>query len=212
MINRTVHTVPQAFHASTDPLLRPNPIQQSQLHTLQQLATQLGYQLNPITSQNPQSQAFYANRPSNNYRGNRRGNSRGNTRGNYNRNRDDSRIQNRSPQFGWASTQNTVYGHCNRCGIGHLPSLCPNQPGSSTTRAPPQANYVAHSHGVDNGSQSGVSWLPDTGSNNHVTPDLASLDNSEAYYGNDSLHVGDGNPLPILYIGSLKLYSPHKNL
>src|SRR3989442_15996167 len=33
-----------------------------------------------------------------------------------------------SHQFNWASTQNIVHGHCNRCGIGHLPTQCPNQP------------------------------------------------------------------------------------
>ncbi|KAJ0483795.1 putative RNA-directed DNA polymerase [Helianthus annuus] len=210
-MHRTTTAAPQAFTAVTaaDPLLRPNVLQQSQLQTLQQLATNLGFQLNPLVSPNPQPQAFYANRNFSN-RGNRRGNHRGGNRGNYRgSNRDDTRSGNRPHQFSWASTQNTVYGHCNRCGIGHIPAQCPNQPNSSNGRSQPQANYAAFSEA---GSQSAASWHPDTGSNSHVTPDLASLDNSEAYFGNESLHVGDGNPLPICHIGSSKIYSPNKTL
>ncbi|KAK1423679.1 hypothetical protein QVD17_18986 [Tagetes erecta] len=193
MINRHVPATPQAFTTSTaNTVPHPNASSQTQFQTLQQMATQLGYQLSPVITQNSQPQAFYTNRSSNNSRGNRRGNSRGNFRGNSNRNRDDFRAtgnQNRSQQFSWASTQNTVYGHCNRCGIGHIPAQCPNQSGSSSTREPSQANYANFS---DNGSIHGSTWFPDTGSNSHVTPDLTSLDNSEAYYGNNSLHVGDG--------------------
>ncbi|GJU04721.1 nucleotide-binding alpha-beta plait domain-containing protein [Tanacetum coccineum] len=40
----------------------------------------------------------------------------------------------------------------------------------------------------------------------HVTPDLEVMDNSEAYYGDDTLHVGNSKGLPILYIGSSKVY------
>ncbi|GJX84927.1 hypothetical protein Tco_0335701 [Tanacetum coccineum] len=36
------------------------------------------------------------------------------------------------------------------------------------------------------------------------------MDNSEAYYGDDALHVGNGKGLPILHIGSSKVYSPQK--
>ncbi|GJS15678.1 nucleotide-binding alpha-beta plait domain-containing protein [Tanacetum coccineum] len=36
----------------------------------------------------------------------------------------------------------------------------------------------------------------------HVTPDLEAMDNSEAYYGDDALHVGNDKGLPILHIGS----------
>nr|GEX78944.1 retrotransposon protein, putative, Ty1-copia subclass [Tanacetum cinerariifolium] len=32
----------------------------------------------------------------------------------------------------------------------------------------------------------------DTGANSHVTPNLEAMDNSEAYYGDDALHVGNG--------------------
>ncbi|GJR60154.1 nucleotide-binding alpha-beta plait domain-containing protein [Tanacetum coccineum] len=51
----------------------------------------------------------------------------------------------------------------------------------------------------------------DTGTNSHVTPDLAAMDTSEEYYGDDALHVGNGKGLPILHIGSSKVYSPQKN-
>ncbi|GJY44007.1 putative RNA-directed DNA polymerase [Tanacetum coccineum] len=44
----------------------------------------------------------------------------------------------------------------------------------------------------------------------HVTPDLAAIDISEAYYGDDALHVGNGKGLPILHIGSSKVYSSQK--
>ncbi|GJX77794.1 tryptophan synthase beta chain 1 [Tanacetum coccineum] len=52
--------------------------------------------------------------------------------------------------------------------------------------------------------------LLNTGANSHVTPDLEVVDNSEAYYGNDALNVGNGKGLPILHIGSSKVYSPQK--
>lgn len=52
--------------------------------------------------------------------------------------------------------------------------------------------------------------FPSTGVNNHVTLDLASLDNSKLYHGNKPLCVGNGNPLPILNIGSSKVFSPNK--
>ncbi|KAJ9556983.1 hypothetical protein OSB04_011597 [Centaurea solstitialis] len=98
-----------------------------------------------------------------------------------------------------------VYGHCNRCGISHLPSQCLNQPNQS--RTVPQANYATYS---DIGSQSGSTWKPDTGANHHATPDLSSIVNSEAYFSNNSLLVGDGSSIPIFHIGSSKLYSPNK--
>ncbi|GKE33224.1 hypothetical protein Tco_1452546 [Tanacetum coccineum] len=52
----------------------------------------------------------------------------------------------------------------------------------------------------------------DTGANSHVTPNLKAMDNSEAYYGDDALHVGNGKGLPILHIGSSKVYSPQKTI
>ncbi|KAJ0781359.1 putative RNA-directed DNA polymerase [Helianthus annuus] len=199
---------PQAFAASTE-INQPNlNAVQSQLSNLQLLANQLGYQLNPLSSSTPQPQANYTTRSfsgSNSNRGQRRGNFRGNSRGASNRNR-DSRDTGPSTKFSWASTQQMVYGHCNRCGIGHIPSQCPNQPASSSSRQPTQANFANFS---DVGSQYDM-WKPDTGCNQTATPDLSSLDHSECYHGNDSLHVGDGNPLPIFHIGSSKFYSPNK--
>ncbi|GJZ34003.1 hypothetical protein Tco_0579439 [Tanacetum coccineum] len=50
----------------------------------------------------------------------------------------------------------------------------------------------------------------DTGANSHVTLDLEAMDNLEAYYGDDALHVGNDKGLPILHIGSSKVYSPQK--
>nr|GEV21906.1 hypothetical protein [Tanacetum cinerariifolium] len=109
-------------------------------------------------------------------------------------------------QFDWASTQNTVYGTCNRCGIGHIPSQCPNgDPFTIRTRLSGNfANTRAQS------SNDFANWHLNTGANSHVTHDLEAMDNSEAYYGDDALHVGNGKGLPILYIGSSKVYSPQK--
>ncbi|MFS7923079.1 putative RNA-directed DNA polymerase [Helianthus anomalus] len=174
---------------------------QHQLQNLQLMAAQFGFQLNPASNNSSgQSQAYFAPRSSNNNRGSRgRGSSRGG-RGNRARESQGTR------QFSWASTQNTVYGHCNRCGIGHIPAQCPNQ--SNAPRIQPQVNYAASEFG----SQSTASWHPDTGANHHATPDMTNLDNSEAYYGNDSLLVGDGKPLPIFHIGSTKFFSSNKTL
>ncbi|KAJ0850106.1 putative RNA-directed DNA polymerase [Helianthus annuus] len=213
MITRHTTAVPQAFTAAfAGPAPTPscNP-QNSQFAAVQQMAAQLGYQLSPQIQQTSQSQAFMASRSLNN----NRGNSRGTYPGNYNRNRDDSSGtggQNRQPSFAWASTQNTVYGHCNRCGIGHIPAQCPNKSGSPSTSGLSQQSYVADYAAFSSiGSPYGsTDWKPDTGANGHATPDLTNLDHSEAYNGSHSLHVGDGNPLPIFHVGSSKIYSPNK--
>ncbi|GJV06741.1 nucleotide-binding alpha-beta plait domain-containing protein [Tanacetum coccineum] len=110
---------------------RPSAAQLSEL--VAQLSA-LGFLVSPIAPSGPQ--AFYGARPSNwsnnnNHRGNRN-NSRGN---NNNRGRGNGR------QFDWASTQNTVYGTFNRCGIGHIPSQCPNRD-PSTIRTRPSANFA----------------------------------------------------------------------
>jgi len=52
-----------------------------------------------------------------------------------------------------------------------------------------------------------VTWFPDTGTNQHVTPDLETLTDSAPYLGNDYLHVGDGKGLDISHIGHTKLHS-----
>ncbi|GJX79086.1 putative RNA-directed DNA polymerase [Tanacetum coccineum] len=161
----------------------------------------LGKTRTPIAPYGPQ--AFYGARPSNN--NNNRSNNNNTvtiatTRGNNNQGRDNGR------QFDWASTQNTVYDTCNRCGIGHIPSQCPNRD-PSTIRTRPSANFANTRAQSSNAS---ANWHSDTGANSHVTPDLEAMDNSEAYYGDDALHVGNGKGLPILHIGSSKVYSPQK--
>nr|GEY63844.1 retrovirus-related Pol polyprotein from transposon TNT 1-94 [Tanacetum cinerariifolium] len=117
---------------------RQSPTSFSELHALlSDHDYMLGKTRTPIAPYGPQ--AFYGARPSNNRSNNNNRENRNNSRGNNNRGRDNGR------QFDWASTQNTVYGTCNRC---------------------------------------------DTRANSHVTPDLKAMDNSKAYYGEDTLHVG----------------------
>jgi len=60
-------------------------------------------------------------------------------------------------------------------------------------------------------STGSVDCFPDTGANQHVTPDLATLTASESYLGNDNLHVGDGKGLPISHLGHTKIYTPHRS-
>jgi len=48
----------------------------------------------------------------------------------------------------------------------------------------------------------------DTGANQHVTPDLATLIDYASYLGNYHLHVGDGKGLAISYIGHTMLPFP----
>ncbi|GJR87680.1 nucleotide-binding alpha-beta plait domain-containing protein [Tanacetum coccineum] len=142
---------------------------QAQLSELTAQLSTLGFQVSPIAPSG--LQAFYGVRPSNNNLNNNN-NNRGNlnnSRGNNNRGRDNGR------QFDWASTQNRVYGTCNRFGIGHISSQCPNSdPFTIYTR--PFANFA----------------------------------NTQAYYGDDALYVDNGKGLPVLHIGSSKVYSPQK--
>lgn len=91
------------------------------IQAIQHLVSRLGFQLQPTPSatstQSPQ--AYYTNNsrsPSNNR--NRGGSRNRGGRGNHNQ----GGGQRNSNQFNWASNQNTVYGTCNRCGIGHIPS------------------------------------------------------------------------------------------
>ncbi|GJW52423.1 putative RNA-directed DNA polymerase [Tanacetum coccineum] len=174
---------------------------QAQLSELTAQLSALGFQVSPIAPSGPQ--AFYGVRPSNNNRNNNNNNrgNRNNSRGNNN-----NRGRGNGRQFDWASTQNTVYDTCNRCGIGHIPSQCPNRD-PSTIRTRPSANFANTRAQSSNAS---ANWHSDTGANSHVTPDLEAMDNSEAYYGDDALHVGNGKGLPILHIGSSKVYSPQK--
>jgi len=52
-------------------------------------------------------------------------------------------------------------------------------------------------------------WIPETGANQHVTPNLITLATSEPYLGNNNLHVGDGKGLLISHIDHTKIYTPH---
>ncbi|KAJ0471276.1 hypothetical protein HanIR_Chr14g0727911 [Helianthus annuus] len=171
---------------ASDP--QPNPT----LQALQQLLTHLNLQPTPTQ---PPSQAFYTNRSG--YNRGRGQNNHNNRRGrgsynnsNNNNNNNNSRNppnngNNRNP-FPWASTQTTVYGTCNRYGIGHIPSQCPNRDPTTIWGRSPSANYS------DVHSQSSTPWRPDTGATNHVAPDLSTFDYSEPYFGGDNLRVGDG--------------------
>ncbi|KAI3765927.1 hypothetical protein L2E82_15974 [Cichorium intybus] len=201
MVKKTLPTVApvQAFAAtssncSTPTTATPPP---DHLQALQQLLSQLGLPLNVASTQPSSTQAFYTNRPLPS-----RGRGANNRRGRGNSN-PSSGGTSRS-QFPWASTQNTVYGTCNRCGIGHIPSQCPNRdPNTIRPRTQPSANFA------ESRSQT-TTWLPDTGSNNHVSHDISSIDSHTPYFGEDALHVGNGTGLPILHIGSTRFYSPSK--
>lgn len=185
------------------PAVLPAP-SSDQIQALSNLLSQFSLQTQP--QRGGLAQAFYANRGNNNnHKHGQNRNSAGNNHGNYNNRNNGYKNQNnegnRSSQFPWASNQNTVFGTCNKCGIGHMPSQCPNHDPSTFKRSQPLANYV------DYLSQTVTSWLPDTGSSHHVASDLLGFDNSEPYYGNDNFRVGNGKGLPILHIGSSKLYS-----
>ncbi|GKB04033.1 putative ribonuclease H-like domain-containing protein, partial [Tanacetum coccineum] len=139
----------------------------------------LGFQVSLIAPSGPQ--AFYGVRPSNNNR-----NNNNNNRGNRNNSR--------------------VYDTCNRCGIGHIPSQCPNcDPSTIRTRPSRLKRLWARVRRLPS-----ANWHLDTRANSYVTLDLEAIENSKAYYGDDTLHVGNGKGLPILHIGSSKVYSPQK--
>ncbi|MFS7956872.1 putative transcription factor interactor and regulator CCHC(Zn) family [Helianthus anomalus] len=113
---------PQAFAASASGTSSSSSVVPSDsLHVLTQLASQLGFQLQPT---NPQTQAFFTSYNENNRGRNHNNNNRGRGRGRGSNNRS---FRGNKNQFNWASNQNMVYGTCNRCGIGHIPSDCPNR-------------------------------------------------------------------------------------
>nr|XP_043631213.1 uncharacterized protein LOC122602692 isoform X1 [Erigeron canadensis] len=141
---------------------------------LQQLLSQFGLQ---VQSHNgAPTTAYYANRGRG--RGGRGNQNYGRRSSNSNRSQLNGGNRNR---FAWASNQNTVFGTCNRCGIGHIPILCPNRDPSTYRRStPPQANYAdcssqenyadyrSQANYADHRSQASTSWLTDTGCNHHV--------------------------------------------
>jgi histone deacetylase 1/2 len=85
-------------------------------------------------------------------------------------------------------------------GFGHTAPHCSQFRSSSLQ---PSAHLAV-------GNISTATWFPDTGANQHVTPDLGTLTNSAPYLGNDYLHVGDGKGLDISHIGHTKLHSPKR--
>jgi len=90
---------------------------------------------------------------------------------------------------------------CQLCsGFGHTAPHCSQFHSSS----PQPSTHLAV------GNISAATWFPDTGANQHVTPDLGTLTDSAPYLGNDYLHVGDGKGLDISHIGHTKLHSPKR--
>nr|GEW00416.1 nucleotide-binding, alpha-beta plait [Tanacetum cinerariifolium] len=138
--------------------------------------------LSPIAPSGPQ--AFYGVCPSNN-NWNKINNNCGNR--NNSRGKNNNGVRGNDRQFDLASTQNTVYGTCNRYGIGHISSQCPNFD-PSTIRTRPSTNFANTRAQSYNAS---AIWHSNTRVNSHVTPDLEAMNNSEAYYGDDALHVGN---------------------
>ena len=167
MIKQSIPVVPsqQAFTTHTvgmSTLTGSSP--QDPVHALNQLASQLGFSLQPVSQQ---PQACFTS-----YSQNNRG--RGRTTNNRGRGRSSNNRTSRG-QFNWASNQNMVYGTCNRCGIGHIPSDCPNHdPATFRNRQQSSANHA------DYRSQS-PSWLLDTGANSHVAPESSSVCPAEPY-------------------------------
>jgi histone deacetylase 1/2 len=96
----------------------------------------------------------------------------------------------------WSGQQHV---RCQSCsGFGHTAPHC-FQFCSST----PSAHLAV-------GNISAATWFPDTGANQHITPDLRTLTDSAPYLGNDYLHVGDGKGLDISHIGHTILHSPKR--
>ncbi|MFS8002613.1 putative transcription factor interactor and regulator CCHC(Zn) family [Helianthus anomalus] len=144
MIKKAAPTIPstQAFTATTN--REPNSLQipPDTLQSLQQLLTQLGLTVQSIPQQ---SQAFNTTRNTpNNTSYHLRGRGR-----HINHSHNNRQLPPTNPRFPWASNQNMVYGSCNRCGIGHIPSQCPNRD-PATTRSnslhKPILLIIAHKH------------------------------------------------------------------
>ena len=57
-----------------------------------------------------------------------------------------------------------------------------------------------------------LNWYPDIGATHHITYDLNNLNlQQEEYTGQDQVHVGNGQGLPINHLGSSSLSFPHAN-
>lgn len=120
MIKKPAPLSAHAFAATTtstppSPAATPS-IPTETLTALQQLMSSIGLTVQPQSSQ-----------PLANYVSRGRGRNYSNRgRGGRNNFRSYNNGSNRG-QFNWATTQNMIHGTCNRCGIGHIPSLCPNR-------------------------------------------------------------------------------------
>jgi histone deacetylase 1/2 len=55
-----------------------------------------------------------------------------------------------------------------------------------------------------------VTWFPDTGANQHVTPNIASMTHADPYLGNDQLYVSDGKGLIISNTAHKILHTPKR--
>ena len=51
-------------------------------------------------------------------------------------------------------------------------------------------------------------WYPDSGATHHVTPDASNLMDFMSLSGSDQVHIGNGQGLPITFVGSLQFPSP----
>ncbi|KAH6830682.1 hypothetical protein C2S53_014734 [Perilla frutescens var. hirtella] len=69
-----------------------------------------------------------------------------------------------------------------------------------TSNGEPSA-HMAHMRGSQADGHSEVNWYPDSGANNHVTYDLANLNEAGAYQGEDKVQIGNDTGLKISHIG-----------
>ncbi|GKE14665.1 putative RNA-directed DNA polymerase [Tanacetum coccineum] len=114
MIKQYVPVIPSPHAFTTNTSGTSSQIgssQQDPMKALTQLASQLGFNLQPLAQQ---AQAFNTSYFQNSRGRSRTTNNRGHGRGQNN--------QTNQGQFNWASNQNTIYGTCNRRGIGHISS------------------------------------------------------------------------------------------
>nr|GFB90675.1 nucleotide-binding, alpha-beta plait [Tanacetum cinerariifolium] len=158
---------------------------QAQLLELTAQLSVLGFQVSPIAPSGPQ--AFYGVRPSNNYKNNNNNN----------------RWQ--SQQLSWEYTLKTqllrIEMHVDETLDAYLNHAQEYADALTAISEPVKDKDLVMLADLAN-------WHSNTEANSHVTPDLEAMDNSEAYYGDDALHVDNGKGLPILHIGSSKVYSP----
>ena len=68
------------------------------------------------------------------------------------------------------------------------------------------ANLSFHDASVENH----VTWFPDTGVNQHVTPDIVGMTHADPYPSNDQLYVGDGKGLIISNTAHKILHTPKR--